>query len=93
MKQHSLFEGHAKREWKATTRPWNAMSLADEAIAGKQADESTVGGNIEVPIRFINAMSRMGFIGEKQDWREITEFMLSCTENKLFGRIKGKRYA
>ena len=43
------------------------MSLADEAIARKQADESTIGGNIEVPMRFINAMSRMGFISEKQD--------------------------
>jgi hypothetical protein len=75
------------------------LSLAEEARARtrrKRADESTVSGNIEVPLRFINRMERKGLIGQKQaenrDWQAITEVLLSSTEKRLFGTVNGTRF-
>ena len=98
MKQHTLERVNANRQWNATTRPWNAMSLADEARARCRAPETTVRIEADVPQQFINAMLRKQLLSESQvkedklDTNAIGQILLSSTEEKLFGRIKAARY-
>lgn len=97
MKQRNL-EGYAKRQWSATTRPWNALALA-ESLEKKRAHETTVSVSAEVPLQFVNAMLRKGFLSESQvkedkiDTKAIAEILLSSTREKLYGRVTAARYS
>ena len=95
MKQRNL-EGHAKRQWNAST-PWNEMSLLAEAIAKKKAAETTVELSVKMPVRFINGMARHGLLtnsqAERKDEQAITEALLATVESRLYGRITARRYA
>jgi hypothetical protein len=97
MKQAPLEKVNAPRQW-SVSKPWNAMSLAAEALARKKAPETTVElSNVKVPLRFINAMPRHGLLtdsqAERKDETAISEALLAITESRLYGRVTARRYA
>jgi len=59
-------------------------------------EPSTVPVTINVPVQYINAMERNLFLSTKQvevkDSAAIAEVILGFLENRLYGKIKARRY-